>query len=261
MLDTLKDLFDKFLLETKNKSVYKATSKVENFNLNSDVFEFQSHIAKQMKAFNLNLVLNPEIHSKSITSSFGYNIPAFSPNDYCFSFFDFLTVRRNDRLELYQLIDSFIDLHREEMTWKDIVITASGATRCRTNLRFALERLRRIGLIRNFDKDGKRVITPTIQGEIVFFYWRKQLAEERFKINTPYDHTAHPIIKECKFYKLYDILNIVTHLKDRKLTEFWDNKEGQQFIIIEDDPLSDIRRFLAQSIITENGIYLKDDKS
>lgn len=261
MIDILKNLFDKFLLETKDKSVYKATTKVENFNLNSDVFEFQSHIAKQMKDLNLNLVLNPEIHSKSITSSFGYDIPAFSPNDYCFSFFDFLNVRRNDRLELYQLIDSFLELHKEEMTWKDIVITASGATRCRTNLRFALERLRRIGLIRKFDKDGKRVVTPTIQGEIVFFYWRKQLADENLKTKTPYDHTNHPIIQECQFYKLYDILNTVTHIEDSKLIEFWNNKEGQQFIIVEENPLSDIRRFLAQSIITENGIYLKDDKS
>lgn len=57
---------------------------------------------------------------------------------------------------LIELIDRFIDLHKEKsLTFADVAITASGATRCKTNLRFAFSTLKEMGLIRLHEKDDK----------------------------------------------------------------------------------------------------------
>ncbi|MBL0081453.1 MAG: hypothetical protein IPP37_02975 [Saprospiraceae bacterium] len=64
-------------------------------------------------------------------------------------------------------------MHKAELSWKDIEITSSGATRCMTNIRFALNSLRAIELIEHNDKVNKRSFQPTLLGEMIFYYDRK----------------------------------------------------------------------------------------
>lgn len=57
---------------------------------------------------------------------------------------------------LFEIIDRFIDFHKEKsLTFADIAITASGATRCKTNLRFAISALKEMGLVKLYEKDEK----------------------------------------------------------------------------------------------------------
>ncbi len=55
---------------------------------------------------------------------------------------------------LIELIERFIDHHKDKsLTCADIAFTASGATRCRTNLRFTFSSLKEMGLIKLHEKD------------------------------------------------------------------------------------------------------------
>jgi hypothetical protein len=255
----LKELFDVFLREAEQNTINHSNKK-DRFSLNAEVFEFQAYIATRLKNFDVNLLLNSSINSQSITSSFDKEVRPFSPDEYCLAFFDFLNVQKDHRLELYQLIDLFIEEHKEELNWQDIVITASGATRCRTNLRFALNRLRRIGLIQKQSQGGKRVFLPTLSGELVFYCWRKHLYGHDFTVNCFESPKESLSIKQCGFPELFKILNKLMDPNNVDVQAFWTYKNQHELFMRSDDILTDMRAFLQNSVITEHGILFKDHK-
>jgi len=69
--------------------------------------------------------------------------------------------------ELYELVDGFIQQFKSQLRLPDIIITKTGATRCKTNTRFAVDSLRDLGLILSRDKDDNRTWGPSIAGLIV----------------------------------------------------------------------------------------------
>ena len=256
-LDILKALFDEFLIETQEKSVYRMDRKDKN-KLNAHVFEFQAHVSSELKQLKLNLLLDPVIHSDSISDSFDKETKPFTPNDYCLAFFDFLNVQKNEKLDLFALIDKFIEQHKSELNWQDIVITASGATRCKTNLRFALKQLRGIGLIEKIDQEGKRIFFPTQQGELVFYSWRSTF-------NKGEPESFFRPIAECSFSTFYGVLNKLTLIKDdsgkREVAKFLEYKLRSDVAVVEvQNLLNDIDAFIKSAIITEKGIFIKLDK-
>lgn len=253
-LEMLKILFDEFLQESK--IIYQSDQK-DKLALNASVFDFQAHIARRLKRFNLNLSLNPGIHSDAIMKSFEANPKPFSANDYCLSFFDFLNIHKAKKLELFQLIERFIAEHDYELSWLDIVVTASGATRCRTNLRFALDKLRKVGLIKEAGDDGKRVLVPTTKGDLVFYAWRASINNGVFDDQVFTRSDPHEIsIRGTGFHCLFSVLHDVT--RQGKYVAAFQNYQNMKSADEEvEEILSDIRKFLNDAVITKNGIFFK----
>jgi hypothetical protein len=227
-LEIMKTLFSEFLLESQGKSIHNKDAKDPKI-LNSQVFEFQSFMAAKLEKIDLNLRINPSIISTEITDSFKRSDQPISANEYCLSFFDFLNYKKKEKLELFELIDQFIQAHLSELTWRDIVITATGATRCKTNIRFALDQLRGIGLIKHLDENNKRSFTPSIVGELVYYHWRKSLDSVNINAKNSTENAAHDIyIKKSDFSKLHSFFNQLYDLKEdkggRMIKEFLDSK-------------------------------------
>lgn len=256
-LDMLKILFDEFLQGSKTVFQYDQKNELA---LNASVFDFQAHITRSLKDLNLNLSLNPGIHSESIRRSFDGTCKPFSAHDYCLSFFDFLNVHKAKRLELFHLIDLFVEQHKDELTWQDIVLTASGATRCRTNLRFALDKLRSVGLIKNLDGDGRRVYVPTRKGELVFFAWRTSINNGVFDPGIFDQKQSHNIlIRNTRFHCLYSVLQGVAK-HGRYVAAFQNYKNLKTADEEVEEILKDIKKFLDDAVITKQGIFLKENK-
>ena len=113
--------------------------------------------------------LNPTIQSTGIVASFDRNpmrdlgfIPHddyFRPLDYQYYFLAHL-LRFNSQIEdtrfsLHEVIDIFIKNASQSLQYEDILVTASGRTRCDTNLRFCVQQLRDIGLLKVKKKKRK----------------------------------------------------------------------------------------------------------
>ena len=79
---------------------------------------------------------------------------------------------------LHQIISNFLArIKSESLKYEDIIRTDSGATRCQTNLRFAMQSLRDAGLI----KENKVEVVQTIHScidnsAIVLRSWRASMA-------------------------------------------------------------------------------------
>ncbi|MGE5621384.1 MAG: hypothetical protein ACM3U0_02290 [archaeon] len=110
--------------------------------------------------------LNPSIYSDSVVQSLhdtkphnGYQsftfydpIDFLRPVDYQYWLLIFLLIRNNyiyqNHITLFQIIDEFVcRVQNESFSFKDIALTGSGATRCKTNLRFAFKDLKLMGLV------------------------------------------------------------------------------------------------------------------
>jgi hypothetical protein len=108
-------------------------------------------------------------------------------------------------------------IHIDELTWKDIFIMASGATRCTTNLRFALIELRKW----NFIKAKDRSFIPSDFGEMIFYYYRKQKGLAIFDYEkTEEEQPKHDPKTEEKLKienQNYSILfNLIAKFKDKE---------------------------------------------
>lgn len=136
-------------------------------------------------------LLNPNIRSASVENSFHddnfYHLvyeksehgfietskilfrDYFKQNDFQYWLLIFLLIKNNDirseHLTLYKIIDEFIDRVKDQsFSPGDIQLTGSGATRCKTNLRFAFNDLKDLGLLYLYDKKQKNSWTLTFIG-------------------------------------------------------------------------------------------------
>jgi len=148
------------------------------------IFELSQYLNEYQKEHGL-AHLDSRIYSENIIKSL-LNDPTdfFRPIDYQYNFLIFLINNYSAEKELNEYINEFIDKFNKEFTAKDIEITATGATRCRTNIRFAVNDLRDLGLIGSKDKSGKRTMRPTFLGLLLVYYlhqdaFHKQSKKER----------------------------------------------------------------------------------
>ncbi len=260
-LEMIKTLFDEFLLESKGETVHVDRMK-DKMALNADVFELQSHIISKLKEHKLNLTLNPQFVSKHIKNSFQHSVGAIKQDDYCLCFLDFLCVNQDRDIELVELIKEFINLHIEELTWQDIVITATGVTRCLTNIRFALNHLRDWNLI----VKGERTYVPTPFGEMVFYQFRKEKGLPVFDVekevneqpvHDPNKYQALQIAK-LRFAELFKLISKFSStaeegkhlLNSFKLYKKW---QGDSAEIIE--IMRDIEKFINNTWVDHDGVY------
>lgn len=169
-LDILKLLLDDFFERSKPQTITKIIDKEELF-FNKSLFELEKHLSDLKVKYQVNQKLNSKINSNNILKSFSLESTFFRSNDYALSFLVFLTLQENhDAEELLIIMDQYIDKIKEKLTFHDIATTDTGATRCYTNLRFALNELRNYGLIYSsitLNKEKYRSILPTPVGYLI----------------------------------------------------------------------------------------------
>lgn len=150
---------------------------------NKDLFALEQFLVELKDEYKVNSRLDPSYCSNSIADSFSTTqITAFSSNDYSLPFLIHLCHQKEHTAEaLLQTIHEFIESVKDKLTYKDILITKTGVTRCFTNTRFALKDLRRFGLIYNdveVNQVTKRIVLPTPIGYLIALY---SLTKERSK--------------------------------------------------------------------------------
>ena len=133
------------------------------------IYEIETELTKIKRELKLDSY-NPHIYSKRITESFGKagtgiltvlgKPNAYTSVDYQYYLLIFLLRNYHElitlKLSLHQIIDRFIDLHKENsLIFYDIQLTDSGATRCRTNIRFAFDGLKVMGLLKLYNREQK----------------------------------------------------------------------------------------------------------
>ena len=163
---TLKQIIQTFVEEHKAKSTSFKGANQSQFLANGAIFEIESFLVDLRKQNEINSRLDTTIRSASILSDFkNTNAPAaHQPENFQYSFLHYLARTYTPKAELFQLIDGFVEEVKDQFVLADIVITNSGATRCKTNIRFALNALRDFGLVLSKDADEKRSWSPSILG-------------------------------------------------------------------------------------------------
>jgi hypothetical protein len=172
--------------------------------INSYLFELQSHLRKELEKRSVNLNLNPSIYSEEISNSMLKERPLSytkkTDKDLMFPFLYYLCENYNGQDKLVDYIEGFTSTYSNQLVWEDIVMTQSGATRIYTNLRFALNQLRNIGLVRREDEKGKTDVEPSVLGYL--FYMVIGMKEE--------NKGKNQILK----YEYYSIYNSLIEFKD-----------------------------------------------
>ncbi len=224
--------------------------------INSYVFELQSHLRMELEKRSVNLNLNPSIYSEEIANSMLRDRPLSyskkTDNDLMFPFLYYLCEHFNGQDKLVDYIKDFTYTYRNQLVWEDIVMTQSGATRIYTNLRFALNQLRNLGLIRREDEHGKTDVEPSVLGYL--FYMVIGAKEENKGKNQilKYDYYAihnslnefKDALKDSKDYKILEIKYPKVYLK---------YKENLNLIAEAFNEL-----FIKTSIFKDSGISIPD---
>lgn len=137
--------------------------------VNKSIFDIETYLVKLRQDLALNNRLDTTIVSDHILQHFNSISAkdAFQSVDYQLPFLTHLAQEYEPKNDLVDLLDDFVDANKNKFNLADIVVTQSGATRCKTNVRFAVNGLRDIGLIISKDSSNKRSWSPSIMGFIV----------------------------------------------------------------------------------------------
>lgn len=165
-LKTVKDIIETFVKENIDESITVEGKGGESFLANKAIFEIESFLVQLRSQFSINNRLDTSIVSKNILEKFSTvsSMGAFKPIDYQYNFLYHLATKYEPDLDLYTLVDSFIEKFKSQFILADIVITNTGATRCKTNIRFALNELRDMSLILSRNPNNKRSWSPSVIG-------------------------------------------------------------------------------------------------
>ena len=181
-------------------------------NINKTIYEIQNHFNSELNRYNINTKLNESIISDSILKSFEHSkYGSHKPNYYAFPFLKFICLNYRPSEELNLYIDGFLNQYKDQLSWNDLVITKTGATRAKTNIRFALHFLRDLNLIHHKNKLDKRTISPTVLGQLIVLYLH--FLNKKFK---PLVHPEEKISFDglCHFNARLNTLKNPEELKD-----------------------------------------------
>lgn len=165
-----------------NTDSFNGKAKLELTNL---IYQVESDLTSIKTKLNLPK-LNPYITSNSVLNSFKRvdeykdlfeqeNITFnnyFRQNDYQYWLSIFLLMKYNEiiekRLSLFEIIDLFLERIKDKsLNLEDIELTDSGATRCKTTLRFTIYDLKNIGLLNIYDAEHNKSWTLSFFGFFV----------------------------------------------------------------------------------------------
>lgn len=169
----IKKTLSSFIKESINENKRIDLKDGTETNINKAIYEIQNHFTNELLKHNINTQLNPQIKSESIINSFTQTIPTPHPKEhYAYTFLKYLCKNFQPTIEVNEYIDDFLKEHKEQLTWNDLVITKTGATRCKTNIRFAIDYLRILMLVRTKTKEDKRTVCPSVLGFLTVLYFQ-----------------------------------------------------------------------------------------
>jgi hypothetical protein len=165
-LENVKEVIYDFVQTNRADSKELINGTKDAISVNRVIFDIESFLVELRTTYKLNERLDTSIVSESILKNFNSIWPkdAFRPADYQLNFLHHLAVNFLPNKDLVTLIDDFIEIFKNQFTLADIVITQSGATRCKTNIRFGLNELRDLGFVLSKGEDDKRSWAPSTIG-------------------------------------------------------------------------------------------------
>lgn len=195
-LEYLKHTLDIYFRESEldTKSLRLGRRNTES-RINESIYELESHLSALKKQYDINLSLNADISSDAIRQSFQDSQASFlRAVDYEHNFLLYLACKHKPEKELRQYINEFLDLSKEQLTWADLVITETDVTRAKTNLRFAVNSLRKAGFLPPSKTEGPSML-PSMYGLWILYTIRT------FSQYWPENH--HPVSREgIQFYSM-----------------------------------------------------------
>jgi hypothetical protein len=166
LLSEIERQLEKLLLE---KSKSGKTIAGENLGLSQAVYEFE-HITRQLMAGNRRQPrYDASLFSENIRQSFGKAHPNqfHRPVDYQYPYLIWLFDHYQEGKALHQFVQEFFNSIKDHLNYPDILITSTGVTRCKTNLRLSMNALRDIGILMQQDSKGKRSFGLSAVGLLV----------------------------------------------------------------------------------------------
>jgi len=211
-IEILKLQLDDFF-ERSNQDTHTSVINKEKKYFNKSLFELEKYLYDLKKQYNVNQDIDCSIASPNILDSFSKSPDFYGSDDYLLSFLVFLAMQQDHNADnLLECMDKYFDTVKDKLTFSDVITTATGATRCYTNLRFALNRLRNFGLVHSTTKINytySRSLLPTPFGYLIALYVSDLKVEDVINL---LDNTNE------KPFKFYNVL----HLFKSKTDSFLD---------------------------------------
>lgn len=148
---------------------FKSSAKDEEPNIiSSDVYALMEFLEELLLANRLVHRFDYQIRSKSISESLDGKVAKeqFKAENYTLPFLHHLAIQDDNvsAEDLQDYISSFLLKHADLLSIHDVVVLKSGATRAVTNIRFAVNSLRKNNLIESRSFTNKRSLEPTLLG-------------------------------------------------------------------------------------------------
>lgn len=225
-IEDIKKFIDEYFKDNKSDiKVINSKIKTEKIIVSKDLYILQNQLEEIASEQGVNIRLNPSVFSEGILASIDKSADNhFKAVDYQYNLFYHLTLNYDLNISLFEYINSFVNSYKKQLSFNDIKITESGATRIFTNLRFALNDLRNLGLIHRKGKEGNRVNIPTLFGLLVLIYLLNN--DEYFNKKTIYKTPLELKLKNYSSdyypsYFTYDniLINAIKRIKEVDIME------------------------------------------
>lgn len=184
--------------------------------INSDILSVETYWSHLKLMCKFDAQIDTSIKGLDYSSVAFHNLgkQPFRPVDYQFNFLYYLTRTYTTEFTLHEYIDGFLYTFKDQLGILDILKTNSGATRCKTNLRFTLNALRDINLV-VFSENNKRSWKPSLTGLLALL--NIKFFADRFKTHSFYK-TELQIFNQTltKGYFAYDplLLNSILDIQN-----------------------------------------------
>ena len=183
LLEDIKVDLTLFAREASSEGVVFYTGSPKPPVFSPQVFELMNFLEKQFEQYNLAHRFNYLIRSESISAS-AKNPTHFSPfrkEDYYLPFLHYLAIQNNkvSAEDLNMYIQGFLKLNANFLSIHDTFILKSGTTRAVTNIRFAVDFLRKQSLVENRTILGRRSLQPTMLGILALLLLKLKLRDDK----------------------------------------------------------------------------------
>jgi hypothetical protein len=150
--------------------------------LSAEVYDLMTFIEDQLDKYHLMHRFDYRFRSKSISESFTskFVIEPFKKEDYVLPFLHHLAIQKDDvsAEDLHKYASDFLKKHAGYLSVHDIVILNSGAARAVTNIRFALNLLRKYSLVENLTYESRRSLRPTMLGILTLILVKLRMTDK-----------------------------------------------------------------------------------
>lgn len=168
-LEYLKSTINLFAEQAANTGIKTYDSNGHPAIISGDIYDLMEFIEKHFESLRLIYRFDYQIQSASINESLKYKgeVKQHIKEDYIIPFLHHLAIQKDglsaeDLHEKY--IKGFLTKHAELLTYQDVMLLDTGTTRAVTNIRFAVDSLRKYNLIETRTADNKRSLAPTLLG-------------------------------------------------------------------------------------------------